>query len=98
MRSRIAYILFGLFALDIGAANAGWQYSGEYTYNPNAYDDGSRTTFSLRGGATFARAKMQNDVGSVVSGYYANYDTGEVISAAQYPGGLPGDRSSVEVR
>lgn len=84
MRSRLSYILFGLIALNIGAANAGWQYSGEYTYNPRAYDDGSRTTFSLRGGATFAWAKMQNDVGSVVSGYYANYDTGEVISAAQY--------------
>jgi len=86
MRSRIAYILFVLVALNAGVANANWQYSGEYTYNPRAYDDGSRTTFSLRGGATFAWAKMQNDVGSVVSEYYANYDTGEVISAAQYEG------------
>lgn len=84
MRSRISCFLFVLVALNIGAANANWQYTGEYTYNPYAYDDGSRTTISLRGGATFAWAKMQNDVGSIVSGYYVNYDTGEVISAAQY--------------
>ncbi|MCR4917454.1 MAG: hypothetical protein K5912_00735 [Alphaproteobacteria bacterium] len=78
------YILFGLVSLGTGAANANWQYSGEYTYNPYERDDGARTVVSLRGGATFAFAKMQNDVGSVVSEYYVNYNTGEVISAAQY--------------
>ena len=49
--------------LNSGMALANWQYSGEYTYDPGAYDDGMRTVVSFRAGATFLMSKMHNETG-----------------------------------
>ena len=79
MRSRILHFIICACALNIGAAHANWQYSGEYTYNMNSYDNGERATVSLRGGMTYAMAKMKNDVGSIVNTFCVNPSTGEVM-------------------
>lgn len=84
MRIRTISFIVGLVALNIGAAHANWEYSGEYTYNTNTYDNGSRTSISLRGGAGWAWSKMKNDVHSIVSEYYINYETGEYLTAGEY--------------
>ena len=77
MRSRILSFIVALCVFDAGTALANWQYAGGYMYNPGYADDGSRTTISLRGGASFAMSKMKNEVGSVVYSYCVNPDTGE---------------------
>lgn len=76
MRKRILSFLILSAALNGGAALANWQYSGEYTYDMNAYDNGGRVAVSVRGGATYAMAKMQNDSPIVFS--YCVSDSGEV--------------------
>ena len=76
MRIRILPFIVGLVALGTGAAHANWEYSGEYTYNMSYYDTGERVAVSLRGGATFAMAKMQNDVKSIVYSYCVNPENG----------------------
>ena len=67
-------------ALNSGAALANWQYSGEYTYDMYAYDNGGRASVSIRGGATYAMSKMGNDVGSVVYSYCVDPVTGELYA------------------
>ncbi len=69
MRIRILSFITALCALNIGAAHANWQYSGGYLYDSGYGDSGSRASVTLRGGATFAMAKMQNDTGSIVYSY-----------------------------
>lgn len=64
--------------LNSGAALANWEYSGEYTYNMYAYDNGGRASVSIRGGASYAMSKMHNDVGSVVYSYCVDPATGEL--------------------
>jgi len=89
MRSRILYFIVCACALNIGAAHANWQYSGEYTYNMNSYDNGERATVSLRGGMTYAMSKIKNEVGSIVPSFCVNRTTGEVIQdddCSDYPG------------
>jgi len=90
MRIRICLLAFILCALDAGASFANWQYYDGYGYNDN--DNGSRVTISLRGGASLAMSKMQNDVGSVVYSYCVNPETGEFYptdatgGCSSYPG------------
>lgn len=79
MKNNVCGFIAGLLALNMGAAYANWQYSGEYTYNTSRYDDGGRTVISLRAGASYAMSKMQNDVGGVVYSYCINSATGEVM-------------------
>ena len=91
MRSRILHFIICACALNIGAAHANWQYSGEYTYDMSPYDNGERATVSLRGGMTDAMAKMKNEVGSIVNTFCVNPSTGEVIllegnSCSEYAG------------
>lgn len=79
MRSRIFYFIVCACALNIGTARANWQYSGEYTYNMAYTDSGERATVSLRGGMTYAMAKVKNEVGSIVPSFCVNRTTGEII-------------------
>lgn len=75
--------------LNTGVAMANWQYSGEYTYSMSAYDNGQRASVALRGGMSYAMAKVNNDVGSIVYSYCINSTTGEV-----FPIDAAGDCSS----
>lgn len=54
-------------------AFAGWQYDGVYVGDGWYTDDGSRFVISARGGASFASAKIKNDVGAISSGFF--YDS-----------------------
>lgn len=79
MKTKNLLFIFPIVAAVCGtSAFANWQYSGEYTYDPGAYDDGMRTVVSFRAGATFLMSKMHNDFGSIVSEYCVNYETGAV--------------------
>lgn len=80
MKRGIFGFLIASVALNTGAALANWQYSGEYTYDMNSYDNGGRVSVSVRGGATYAMSKMHNDVGSVVYSYCMDPATGELYS------------------
>jgi len=84
MRSRIFYFIVCACALNIGTARANWQYSGEYTYNMAYTDSGERATVSLRGGMTYAMAKIKNEVGSIVPSFCVNRTTGEVQVLGDY--------------
>lgn len=64
-------------ALNSGVALANWQYSGEYTYDMNSYDNGGRASVSVRGGASYVMAKMHNDT-PIVFSYCMNSSTGEI--------------------
>lgn len=79
MRSRILHFIICACALNVGTACANWQYSGEYTYDMAYRDNGERATVSLRGGMTYAMAKVENNVGSIVPSFCVNRTTGEVI-------------------
>lgn len=61
MKRGILSLLVVSAMLNSGMALANWQYSGEYTYDMHPYDNGGRTAVSVRGGATYAMAKMHND-------------------------------------
>lgn len=87
MKRCISCFIIGLVALGSGVANANWQYSGEYTYDPNAYDTGGRVSVSVRGGATYAMSKMHNDT-SIVFSFCVNPSTGEV---QEWDGSCPGE-------
>ena len=78
MKKKITCLVAGILAAHNSAALAGWQYSGEYTYNPAYYDDGGRTIVSLRAGASYAMSRIKNDVGGVIYSYCINPTTGEV--------------------
>ncbi len=71
-----------LFAAS--AANANWQYDGTYTRDGWYTDDGSRFVLSVRGGASYAFAGIENEVGNLVAGYYYNPEIGQVIPQIQY--------------
>ena len=80
MKRGILSFIIASVALNGGAALANWQYSGEYTYDMYAYDNGGRAAVSIRGGASYAMSKMSNDVGSVVYSYCIDPLTGELSS------------------
>ena len=77
MRSRVSSLVFALCALSTGTAFANWERAGGYMHDLGYRDNGSRVTVSLRGGASLAMAKMQNDVGSVVYSYCVDPVTGD---------------------
>lgn len=82
---RVNKYLFSLIlSIAMVPAFAGWQNAGYYVDDGYYTDDGSRFVIGLRGGVSFANAKMKNDMGSLESGYYINTDTGEVISDLRY--------------
>lgn len=63
----LSSVLMGLLALP---AFAGWQYSGVYMGDGWYQENGSRFVLSMRGGAAFGMANIQNDVGAIVTPYY----------------------------
>lgn len=65
-------------------AMAGWQYDGYYIGEGYYNDDGSRFTVGLRGGLSWANAKMKNDIGSLDGYYYVNPTTGMAVSALYF--------------
>lgn len=82
---RVNKYLFSLIlSIAMVPAFAGWQNAGYYVDDGYYTDDGSRFVIGLRGGVSFANAKMKNDMGSLESGYYMNTTTGEVISDLRY--------------
>lgn len=86
MRNRISFFPVALFCTmaTLCAANANWQYPGEYTNDGWYIDDGSRFTISVRGGASFSFADIKNDISSMTSGYYQDAITGEIISESWF--------------
>lgn len=88
MRKGILGFLIASVALNAGPALANWQYSGEYTYDMSAYDNGGRVAVSLRGGASYAMSKMKNDT-SIVFPYCVNSTTGviQILTGDECPDG-----------
>lgn len=87
MRIRILPFIIGLITVP---AYANWQYSGEYTYDMSAYDTGERVAVSLRGGASWAMAKVKNDLGSIVYSYCVDTTTGAIYLAESGTNPCPG--------
>lgn len=78
-------LLFAICCLLFApVAHANWQYPGYYTRDGWAYDDGSRFTISVRGGASMGNAKVKNEVGALSAGYWLDQNTGEIISDLDY--------------
>ena len=76
-----------LCAVAIAPARANWQYPGEYIGEGWYEDNGSRFVISVRGGASFARADIENKIGTITPGYYAD-ENGNVgyCTSADCPG------------
>ena len=75
---------YSLFSLMLSMCTlpgfAGWQYNGYYVDDGYYADDGSRFVIGIRGGVSFANAKINNDVGSLYGYYYFNESNGDVVS------------------
>lgn len=84
MRSRFLYVFPCLLGLISGAAHANWQYPGTYVGDGWYSDDGGRFTLSVRGGASYSFASIQNKIGTMTTEYYYNPSDGMVVSAAYY--------------
>lgn len=67
-----------------GASNANWQYPGTYVGDGWYQDDGSRFVISARGGATFGRGSIQNEIGALATEYYISPDYQYIVSASYY--------------
>ena len=88
--------LFSLFMiLCCAPAMAGWQYDGYYMRDGYYEDDGSRFVIGFRGGLSFARANMKNDIGNLEAEYWMSED-GRVITNLAYDlAGSPSGYTSV---
>ena len=84
MRMKIAGLLTVISCFCAGAANANWEYPGEYVNDGWYQDDGSRMVLSFRGGASLMNGSITNQIGSLTSGYYVSSVDGSVISDAYY--------------
>ncbi len=62
-----------LLTLFSTSTYAGWQYPGGYGVHS---DDGGRMAVSLRGGASFASAKLKNEVGVMTEDYWVDSSGG----------------------
>lgn len=71
-----------LFACVGTSAQANWEYPG--WYQPDAWetDDGMRFILSVRGGAAYGQAKIQNEIGGLTAYYMRDIDTGEIVTSA----------------
>lgn len=79
---RLRNSLFSMLCvLSVAPAFAGWQYDGYYMNDGYYNDDGMRFVIGVRGGLSWANAKIENDVGNLYGYYYVNQITGDVISA-----------------
>lgn len=71
--------------MGVGVASANWQYPmGGSRRDAWAGDDGMRFVLSVRGGASYGRASMQNDIGGLTANYMVNTTSGEIVTQAWY--------------
>ena len=72
------------FLCCMTAAHANWQYPNRYSRDSWSGDDGMRFVLSVRGGASYGKAKIQNEIGALTGQYVYNIETGEVATLAWY--------------
>lgn len=72
------------FLCCMTAAHANWQYPNRYSRDSWSGDDGMRFVLSVRGGASYGKAKIQNEIGALTGQYMVNTSTGEVVTLAWY--------------
>lgn len=80
MMKKLLFVLPLLSCVAFGAAQANWEYESEYVGGGWYTDDGSRFVLSVRGGASYGRAKITNDIGELSASYYYDPSTLEVVS------------------
>lgn len=71
------------------AAFANWQRSGYYINDGYYVDDGSRFVIGLRGGLSYAKAKMKNEMGALEATYLMNVYDYTVISELAWENNPP---------
>ena len=84
MRRRNICILPILACVLTVPAFAGWQYDGVYLGDGWYQDDGSRFVLSVRGGASYAMGKIENNAGAIVTEYYLSPDKSEIATKGFY--------------
>lgn len=84
MKAKISFLSVMLSLCSVSAFAGGWQYDGYRVGDGYYTDDGSRFVVGLRGGLSFARAKMKNDIGNLYTGYLMNDATGDIVSELGY--------------
>ena len=76
---------FAFMLLGIGMASANWQYPVNGVRRDTwRGDDGMRFVLSVRGGASFGHATIQNDIGGLTANYMVNTTNGEIVTQAWY--------------
>ncbi|MBP5795048.1 MAG: hypothetical protein J6W41_03455 [Alphaproteobacteria bacterium] len=76
---------FAFMLLGIGMASANWQYPVNGARRDTwRGDDGMRFVLSVRGGASFGHATIQNDIGGLTANYMVNTTNGEIVTQAWY--------------
>ncbi len=84
MKTKNLIFLPVLACLVASGAHANWQYSGMYIGDGTYTDDGARFIISVRGGASYGMASIENDMGTLTSEYYYDPATGVVASKPYY--------------
>lgn len=76
---------FCVFALSgITVAQANWQYPNSYRGDGWSDDDGMRFVLSVRGGASYGRADIKNEIGGLTGRYMRDDSTGDIVTIAWY--------------
>ena len=66
-------------------AQANWEYSNRSSSRDSwSGDDGMRFVLSVRGGASYGRAKIKNEIGGLTGRYMRDISTGEIVTMAWY--------------
>ena len=81
MKNKYLYIS-ALCACVATSASANWQYPGWYKRDIWDTDDGMRFVLSVRGGAAYGHAKIENNIGGLTSEYVQDTATGEIVPTA----------------
>ncbi len=84
MRKSVFSFMFLSALVATTSADANWQYPGRYTRDSWAGDDGMRFVISVRGGASYGRAKIQNEIGGLTGQYMRDVSSGEIVTKAWY--------------
>ena len=82
-----------LSCMAITSSFANWQNPGRYIIDDAYRDDGSRFVLSMRGGAAWGNAKIENSLNGAMAGYYYDISDGSAITSAYwqcYLDGRPG--------
>ena len=87
MKKLTIVCLVGVFTAV--SAHANWQYPGRYTRDSWDGDDGMRFVVSVRGGASYGKANIKNDIGGLTAQYLRDVDTGEIVTRAWYEAAQP---------